>query len=96
MKKVGQKNQETNKTLEYIALKPARLTKEELRVLRCGLGCTQEDFALRIGRDLQTIGRWERGEGPADQAAEIVLRVLVLQYLKLPVPSLEEMAFWLI
>jgi DNA-binding transcriptional regulator YiaG len=62
-----------------IASKESGLQPKELRFLRTELGLTQAELAAIVGRDVQTIGRWERGENPIDKAAEIVIRAHALE-----------------
>lgn len=40
---------------------PAEPTPGLIRTLRQALGMTQRDFGQRIGVDLMTVSRWERG-----------------------------------
>lgn len=62
-----------------IASKKSGLEPNELRFLRTEFGMTQAELAILVGRDVQTIGRWERGENPIDKAAEIVIRTRALE-----------------
>lgn len=62
-----------------IAAKNSGLEPNELRYLRTEFGLTQSELAILVGRDVQTIGRWERGENPIDKAAEIVIRTRALE-----------------
>lgn len=62
-----------------IASKESGMQPNELRFVRTEFGLTQAELAALVGRDVQTIGRWERGEHPIDKAAEIVLRAKVLE-----------------
>lgn len=62
-----------------IASKESGLQPKELRFLRTEFGMTQAELAAMVGRDVQAIGRWERGENPIDKAAEIVIRAKALE-----------------
>ncbi len=62
-----------------IAAKESGMQPNELRFVRTEFGLTQAELAALVGRDVQTIGRWERGENPIDKAAEIVVRAKVLE-----------------
>lgn len=50
------------------------LMPKELRFLRTELGLTQAELGRLVKKDHQTIGRWERGETPIDENAEVVIR----------------------
>lgn len=62
-----------------IAAKESGMQPNELRFVRTEFGMTQAELAALVGRDVQTIGRWERGEHPIDKAAEIVIRAKTLE-----------------
>lgn len=62
-----------------IASKDSGLQPKELRFLRTEFGMTQSQLAAMVGLDVQSIGRWERGENPIDKAAEIVIRAKALE-----------------
>jgi transcriptional regulator with XRE-family HTH domain len=69
------------------------LNPKELRYLRTEMGLTQAELAVIVKKDHQTVGRWERGETPIDPNAELVIRMLAADRLKLdPDMSVEEMA----
>jgi len=57
------------------------LKSKDIRFLRSELGMTQAELAKVIHKDSQTIGRWERGESPIDETAEVVLRLLAAEKL---------------
>ena len=59
------------------------ISPEELRFLRTEVGLTQSELAMLVHCDRQTIGRWERGETPIDQRAEVILRQHVVDVLGL-------------
>jgi len=62
-----------------VASKETGLQPKELRFLRTELGFTQAELADRVGKDAQTIGRWERGETPIEKTAEMVIRARALE-----------------
>lgn len=64
-----------------LAGKESGLLPEELKFVRTEMNLTQGQLAERIKKDLQTIGRWERGKNPIDPTAEIVIRLLTLEHL---------------
>lgn len=80
--------------VEGIAKKQSGLNGRELRFVRTELGLTQAELAAVISKDVQTIGRWERGEFPIDPTADTVVRVLALQHVESALPAVEEMATW--
>jgi len=63
-----------------VASKESGLQPKEIRFLRTELGMTQAELAAIVGRDTQTIGRWERGESPVEQTAEMVIRKHALEH----------------
>lgn len=63
-----------------VASKDSGLQPKEIRFLRTELGLTQAQLAALVGRDAQTVGRWERGENPLDQTAEMVIRKHALEH----------------
>jgi DNA-binding transcriptional regulator YiaG len=80
--------------VEGIAKKPTGITGRELRFVRTELGLTQAEMAAVISKDVQTVGRWERGEHPIDPTADTVIRVMALQHVESVLPAIEEMASW--
>lgn len=77
-----------------IAIKKTGITGRELRFVRTELGLTQAELASAVSKDVQTVGRWERGEFPIDPTAETLIRVLTLQHVDSALPAVEEMAAW--
>jgi len=63
-----------------VARKDGGLTPKEIRFLRSEIGRSQAELAELVGRDGQTVGRWERGETPVDRASEIVIRCKALEH----------------
>jgi len=69
------------------------ITPKELRFLRTEMEMTQSELAQLVRKDHQTIGRWERGESPIDENAEVVIRMHAAEKLGLDVKlSVEEVA----
>ena len=78
-----------------VAKKPSGINGRELRFVRTELGLTQSELATVVGKDAQTIGRWERGEFPMDRSADTLVRVLALQHIgEQGLPPVEQMAGW--
>lgn len=79
-----------------VASQPTGLQPKELRFVRTELGLTQAELAAVVGKDAQTVGRWERGETPIEPAAETVVRVLALQHVSggdpCALPPVEDLA----
>ena len=76
-----------------VASKPSGLLPKEIRFLRTEMGLTQAELARRVGKDAQTVGRWERGETSPDQAAEMVIRASALEHAGVEAaPSMEALA----
>ena len=48
----------------------------DVRVIRDGLGLSQEQFALRFNLDLATLQNWEQGRYAPDRASANYLRVI--------------------
>jgi DNA-binding transcriptional regulator YiaG len=57
------------------------LKPKELRFLRTLMGLTQAQLAELLKKDVQSLGRWERGEHPIDPTAEVLVRVMTEQFL---------------
>lgn len=69
------------------------LLPKELRFLRTELGMTQAELGQLVKKDHQTIGRWERGETPIDENAEVVIRTHAAEALGIPREvSIDELA----
>lgn len=79
--------------LEAVAVKEGGLNGKEIRFIRTELGLTQSELAKLLGKDGQTIGRWERGENPIEQSADTLVRIMAIQHLNGGViPSIDELA----
>jgi len=61
--------------------KRGELTGKEVRFLRIHALFSQVELAQLIGKDGQTVGRWERGECPIDKSMDMLLRIAVAQKL---------------
>lgn len=74
-----------------LALRPFRLTPQEIRFLRTYLDLTQEHLGRVIGVEPATVSRWEsiRRPVPMSHAAERLLRVLTAQELRLRPPAIQ-------
>ena len=81
---------------QAVASKATGLQPMEIRFLRTELGLTQAELARVVGKDAQTIGRWERGETAPHQSEEMVIRALALQTTSgtTAVPAMGELAGW--
>ena len=63
-----------------VATKLGGLVPSEIRFLRSEMGMSQAELAKLVARDGQTVGRWERGETPIDQAAQMVVRRRAIEH----------------
>jgi DNA-binding transcriptional regulator YiaG len=77
-----------------VATKHGRLNGKEIRFLRTELGMSQSQLAVLVGRDAQSVGRWERGEADVEQALEMVIRMKALEYVNVERPSVDDVAEW--
>ncbi|TAD88732.1 MAG: transcriptional regulator [Alphaproteobacteria bacterium] len=77
---------------EAIIARPGSLSGAELRFLRTEMRKTQANLAPLVSKDVQTIGRWERGETAIDRNADAVIRLLVAEALALTMPRVEDVA----
>ena len=78
-----------------VATKTSGLQPKEIRFLRTEMELTQSQLAALVGKDVQTMGRWERGETPIERSAEIVIRAHALQVIGTEtVPSMETLSAW--
>lgn len=68
---------------EGIVLMPTKMSGRELRFLRSEMGMTQSKLAEVLKVTLLTIGRWEREETPIKDAAEMLVRLMAIEVLKL-------------
>ena len=71
------------------------ISGRELRFLRMEMGLTQAELANKVKRDVQTVGRWERGECPIEANAETLIRLIAIDRLDLDLKaSPEEVSGW--
>jgi DNA-binding transcriptional regulator YiaG len=64
--------------------KRGELTGKEIRFLRTYVLFSQAELASLIGKDGQTIGRWERGECPIDKSMDMLVRIAIAQKMDIP------------
>lgn len=82
-----------HKTLvAQVAGKTTGLLPKEIRFLRTEMGVTQAQLGDMVGRDAQTVGRWERGETQIEKAHEMILRAAALEHCEMAVASMLELA----
>lgn len=77
-----------------VAAKHGRLNGKEIRFLRTELGMSQGQLAVLVGRDAQSVGRWERGESELEQALEMIIRMKALEFVNGDRPSVDDVAGW--
>jgi transcriptional regulator with XRE-family HTH domain len=70
---------------ESIVMLPSKMSGKELRFLRTEMGLTQEKLADVLKVTLLTISRWEREESPIKDTAEMLIRLMAVEHLKLGV-----------
>lgn len=75
-----------------VAVKEGGLTPKEIRFLRSEMSMSQAELAKLVGRDGQTVGRWERGETEIDQASEMVIRRKAIEHVRWEELPIEEIA----
>jgi putative transcriptional regulator len=59
-----------------IARERKNLSGREFRFLRHEINMTQQNLANLLGMDIQSVGRWERGEGAIPGPAQGLIRLL--------------------
>lgn len=67
--------------LHELSEKKGSWTASELRFVRTELGFTQSELGDLIGKDRQTVARWEKDETDIDNNAEVVMRLLSVDHL---------------
>ncbi|WP_416878666.1 helix-turn-helix domain-containing protein [Litorimonas sp.] len=65
-----------------IVMSESGMLPDELKFIRTELGLTQSELGERVQKDGQTVGRWERGDNPIDQTAEVVIRMMIIEHLE--------------
>jgi DNA-binding transcriptional regulator YiaG len=78
--------------LVEVATKDGGLLPKEIRFLRTEMGLTQGQLGELVGRDAQSVGRWERGETPIEKAHEMIVRAAALEHTEQEVASMMELA----
>lgn len=82
---------------EAVVQKPSALTGREWRFLRTEMELTQAQLAEIMKREALTISRWERAETDIEPMADTLLRLLVIERLKLDLDlSVEQVSRWAI
>jgi len=64
--------------------KKGELTGKEIRFLRTHVLFSQSELADLIGKDGQTVGRWERGEVKIDKSMDMLVRIAIAQKMDKP------------
>src|SRR5262249_5524514 len=62
-----------------LAREKKNLTGREFRFLRHEINLTQQNLAAILGVDVQSVGRWERGESEIPGPAQGVIRLLFIE-----------------
>lgn len=65
-----------SRATRFAADPSAPLTATDARAIRLALGLTQRQLADRIGSDVMTISRWERGASPLTPIVQSLYRLL--------------------
>lgn len=68
-----------------ILSKRGSINGSEIRFLRTHACMLQADLAKLIGKDSQTIGRWERGDNPIDNSMDILVRLAIANALNVEI-----------
>jgi len=68
---------------ESVLKQEGLLSSREVRFLRTEMGLTQTELAELLGKDEQTIARWEKGVIALPKAEEMILRVLAYEILSI-------------
>lgn len=63
---------------KYLALRPGSYTGSQFRFLRRHLKLSQEELAVKLGREGQAIARAEKSKEPVSMAFEAMLRLMFL------------------
>lgn len=74
-------NQLHNVIAQAIINKKGLLKGNEIRFIRTHACLLQSQLAEKIGRDTQSIGRWERGEISIDRSMDMLIRLAVSEEL---------------
>lgn len=68
--------------LRYLAYKPTRLTKDELRFIRKFLALTTSDFGKLFGVTHAAVLQWENGRRRLTPSTEFCIRLRILSHLR--------------
>jgi len=68
--------------LRYLAYKPTRLTKDELRFIRKFLVLTTSDFGKSFGVTHVAVLQWENGKRRLTPSTEFCIRLRILSHLR--------------
>ena len=68
--------------LRYLAYKPTRLTKDELRFIRKFLVLTTSDFGKMFGVTHAAVLQWENGKRRLTPSTEFCIRLRILSHLR--------------
>ncbi len=63
---------------EFLVANRKELTPAEIRFLRKTMDLTQSELGRWMGKDSQTVARWEKGETPIPTVADRLLRAIYL------------------
>lgn len=78
-----------------IVTRRSSMSGGELRFLRSEMGMTESELAFVLHRDALAISRWECEKVKMDEAAEVAIRLLAIQQLRLPEDAgVGEIAKW--
>lgn len=75
---------------EAILKRASGISGKELRFLRTEMGLTQAELAQRLHHDVQSVGRWERGEVAIPGDTEALVRLLAAERLRIPLDATAE------
>jgi len=68
--------------LKFLAYKPARLTRQELRFIRTFFQMSTTEFARKLGISHAAVVKWEKGQRVISRPLEFCIRVQILLYLE--------------
>jgi putative transcriptional regulator len=68
--------------LKTLISKASILSGKEITFIRHYLDLSQKTFGRMLGVDYQTILRWEKEKGNVTKTADILIKMLILSYLK--------------
>lgn len=65
---------------EYLVFEKKSLNGKEIRFLRHELGLSQTVLGMTLGKNGQSIARWEKDQSKIDGAAERLLRLIYIEH----------------